>query len=247
MRTDTPGSGRKERSGSGVLRRGVLAGAAGGASLALFLRLVGDPAISRAITLEADRSRGGAGDELFSRGTQQVGGMVGALAYGVCLGLIASVVLTRARRRPGPGDEWRRAMAVGAVGFVTVVLLPFLKYPANPPGVGDPATVGRRTALFVIVLTWSVLAGWGSWRLAIRLRDRGRPEHLVWGAAVSLYAVAAAAALVVMPASPDTVDVPAALLWRFRIASLGGSLLLWAVLGWVLGFLAQREDGEIPL
>jgi predicted cobalt transporter CbtA len=60
---------------------------------------------------------------------------------------------------------------------------------------------------------------------------------------VGLYVVAGAAALVAMPASPDLLDVPATLVWRFRIASLGGSLLLWAVLGWVLGSLAQREEG----
>lgn len=212
--------------------------------MALFLRLVGEPTISRAITLEAQRSRGGAEDELFSRGTQQIGGMVGTVAYAVCLALIASVVLARVRRGPA-GSEWRRAMAVGVAGFVTLVLVPFLKYPANPPGVGDPATVGRRTALFVILLAWSVLAGWGSWRLAVGLRERGRPEHVVWAAAVILYAATAATALVVMPASPDVVDVPATLLWRFRMASLGGSLLLWSVLGWVLGFLAQREEGEL--
>ncbi|HSH61592.1 MAG TPA: CbtA family protein [Acidimicrobiales bacterium] len=224
-----------------MIRRGVLAGAAGGASLALFLALVGQPAISRAIRLEAQRSRSGAEDELFSRSAQQIGGMVGAVAYGVCLGLIASLVLARAWRGQGPHSKWRRAMAVGAAGFVTVALLPFLEYPANPPGVGDPATVGRRTVLFVILLGWSVLAGWGSWRVAITLRERGWPEHLQWGAAVSLYAVAGAAALVVMPGSPDAVDVPATLLWQFRIASLGGSLLLWGVLGWVLGFLAERD------
>ncbi len=229
-----------------MVRRGVLAGAAGGACLALFLALVGEPAISRAITLEAQRTRTGAGDEMFSRGAQQVGGVVGAVAYGVCLGLIASLVLARARRGPGRTTEWRRAMVVGATGFVTVVLLPFLGYPANPPGVGDPATVGRRTVLYTMLLAWSVLAGWASWRVAIALRERARAEHLVWAAAVILYSVAGAAALLVMPASPDAVDLPATLLWRFRVASLGGSLLLWVVLGWVLGFLAERDAGTNP-
>jgi predicted cobalt transporter CbtA len=230
-----------------VVRRGVLAGASGGASLALFLVLVGEPSISRAITLEAERRPTGAEGELFSRGAQQIGGMVGAVAYGVCLGLIASLVLARARRGPGTHNEWRRAMAVGAAGFVTLVLLPFLQYPANPPGVGDPATVGRRTGLFVVLLAWSVLAGWGSWRVAIGLRERGRAEDLVWGVAVGLYTLAAAAALVVMPGSPDVAEVPAPLLWRFRIASLGGSLLLWVVLGWVLGVLAQRDARQNSL
>ncbi len=106
---------------------------------------------------------------------------------------------------------------------------------------GDPDTVGRRTILFLVLLLWSVLASWGSWRLYVRLRDGGWPEHRRWAAAAGVWATVVTTALLVMPSSPDTVDVPASLLWRFRIASLGGSALFWAVLGWVLGCLAQRD------
>jgi predicted cobalt transporter CbtA len=228
-----------------VLRRGVLAGAAAGAALAVFLRLVGEPTMARAIALEAQRSPTQAEEELFSRGAQQVGGMVGAMAYGVCLGVIAAVVLAGSRHRSASRSEWRRAMALGGVGFVTVVLLPFLKYPANPPGVGDPATVGRRTALFLAVLAWSVLVSWGSWRLWVRLRDQGWPEHRGWAAVAGLYATASALALALMPSFPDAVDAPEGLLWRFRVASLAGSAVFWAVLGWVLGFLATGDSENL--
>lgn len=228
----------------GLLRRGVLAGAAAGAGLAVFLRVVGEPSLTRAVALEVQRRRGPAGEELLTRGAQQLGGMLGALAYGVCIGVVASVVLAAVGRRSAPGSEWRRAMGLGALGFVAVALVPFLDYPANPPGVGDPATIGRRTALFVVLLGWSVLAMWASWRLWHRLRDKGWAEHRSWAVTAGAYAVAAAAALVAMPPSPDAVDVPASLLWRFRTASLGGSLLFWLVLAWVLGALAQAEGAR---
>ncbi|MDQ3574189.1 MAG: CbtA family protein [Actinomycetota bacterium] len=236
---------------SGVLRRGVLAGAGAGAALALFLHLVGEPTMARAIVLEAQRDVGGAGEDLFSRGAQEVGGALGALAYGVCLGLVAAVVLASGRRASEGQDqsEWRRAMALAALGFVSVVLVPFLKYPANPPGVGDPDTVGRRTALFLALLAWSVLATWGSWRLYGWLRERGWHEQSRWAAAAGVYAAAAAAALIALPSSPDAVEVPAGLLWRFRTASLGGSAVFWAVLGWILGCLAKRDrasDAGLP-
>ncbi|MDQ3569458.1 MAG: CbtA family protein [Actinomycetota bacterium] len=232
-----------------MLRRGVLAGAGAGAALALFLRLVGEPTMARTMVLEAQRDGGGAGEQLFSRGAQEVGGALGALAYGVCLGVVAAVVLARGRRPPAAQSERRRAMALAATGFVTVVLVPFLKYPANPPGVGDPHTIGRRTALFLALLGWSVLASWASWRLHGRLRERGWHQHRRWVAAAGVYAAAVAAALMVMPSSPDVVEVPAGLLWRFRTASLAGSAVFWAVLGWILGVVAQRDgaaDAGLP-
>lgn len=236
-----PGSGVVERGTGGVLRRGFLAGAAAGVSLALFVRLVGEPTLARAIALEAQRSRDFHEEELFSRGAQQIGGMVGAVVYGVCVGLIAAVVLASVGRRSPARIEWRRSMAFAGVAFVAVVLVPSLKYPASPPGVGDPATVGRRTLLFVALLAWSLLASWATWRLWLRLQEKGWLEHRRWAAAVLLYAGAVTAALVLMPGSSDVVDVPASLVWRFRMASLGGAAVFWAVMGWVQGALAHGE------
>ena len=39
-----------------------------------------------------------------------------------------------------------------------------------------------------------------------------------------------------------SIDVPANLLWRFRIASLGGNLLLWSVLTVTFGTAAVRRE-----
>ncbi|MDP8991950.1 MAG: CbtA family protein [Actinomycetota bacterium] len=222
------------------LRHGALAGAAAGACLALFLRLVGEPTIAKAIAMEAER--GPASDELFSRGAQQAGGVVGAVAYGVCLGVVAAAVLASVARRSSVREEWRRGMAVGAAGFLTVALLPFLKYPANPPGVGDPETIGRRTLLFVAMLGVSVLASWGAWRLWTALRDRGWPEHSRLAATAVAYAGVVGAAFVLLPGSGDAVDAPASLVWRFRLSSLGGSAVYWVVLGWTLGYLSRRDQ-----
>lgn len=134
-------------------------------------------------------------------------------------------------------------MALAAVGFMALSLVPALKYPANPPGVGDPTTVGRRTVLYLSLLTWSLLSTWCWWRLWARLR--AWPEHRRVAATTALYAVLVGAAFVLLPGSPDVVDAPATLVWRFRIASLGGAAVFWAVLGWVLGCLARR-DGSVP-
>ena len=219
---------------SRILRRGALAGLGAGAALALFLRLVAGPVVDRAVALEASGHQD-VEEELFSRGAQHLGGMAGALVYGVCLGVITALVLAAVRRRSTSGDQWRQGMAMGVVGFVTLVLVPFLKYPANPPGVGDPGTIGRRTVLYLAMLAWSVLASWLWWRFWAELRERGWPEHRRAAATAVGYAASVVAAFILLPGSPEVVDAPAWLLWGFRVASLGGSALFWAVLGWGLG------------
>jgi len=36
--------------------------------------------------------------------------------------------------------------------FITIALVPMLKYPANPPAVGNPDTIGPRTGLYLSML-----------------------------------------------------------------------------------------------
>ena len=222
-----------------MLRAGALAGAAGGVGLALFLRLVGEGAISDAVALE--RSRHGVHQEMFSRGTQQVGGMVGAVVYGVCMGLIVAVAFAAVRHRLSVRGDWRRSLLMAATGFVAISLVPFLKYPANPPAVGAPGTIGRRTALYLLMLGLSIVAVWATWRLWTWAEARGWDERRRVTAAVGTFVVLVGAGYALLPGSPDPVTAPAQLMWRFRVASLGGAAAYWTVLGLVLGALLERR------
>ena len=64
-----------------------------------------------------------------------------------------------ARPRPlrSPGRPWCQPV-LAAIGFVSVSLLPFVAYPPNPPAIGDPETIGTRTALYFIMLAISIIA-----------------------------------------------------------------------------------------
>jgi predicted cobalt transporter CbtA len=234
-----------------LLKLGALAGLVGGVALALFLRLVGEGPIGRAVALEAARAgaagagaagaAGTAHEEMFSRATQQVGGMLGAALYGVCAGAILAVVFALVRHRLGSRSDWRRALTVAGAAFVAVSLVPALKYPANPPAVGDPDTINERTLLYLVMIGWSLVALWAGWRLVRWLRVQGRPEHVRLPAAVGLWAALVGLGFVVLPGSPDAVDAPATLVWQFRLASLGGEAVFWAVTGCVLGWLLVRK------
>ncbi len=224
------------------LRDGAVAGLAGGAALALVLLAAGERTISRAIELE-QRAQGGAaaGDEVFSRGVQQVGGVLAALVWGLALGAVFAVAYVALRRRLGTPSDWRAAVTLAAIGFATLVLVPFLKYPANPPGVGEPDTVGRRTALFLVMLAWSLLSTGAAWRAARVLARRGLAEHLHVPLVALLYVALVALGLAALPGSPDRVTVPATLVWRFRLVSLAGTAAFWAVCGVTFGWLRVAE------
>lgn len=222
------------------LKLGATAGTAGGIALALFLLAVGERSLSEAISREA-AAAGGDHEEVFSRGWQVAGGTAGALLYGALVGVVVGVVYAALRPRIPCRDDWRRAVALALAGFVSVALVPALKYPANPPSVGDPATVGRRTALYVLLLACSVVATWSAWRLWRTLAARGVDQPRRTALVASAYAAMIAVALVGLPPNPDPNTAPAELVWRFRTASLGGALVFWVVTGSMLGWLLGRS------
>lgn len=223
-----------------LLKEGVLAGAAGGAALALVLRLIGEGPIGRAVALE-----GGGGDEMFGRGAQQAGGMVAAVLYGAALGAVFTLAYALVRHRLRTTDDWRASVALAAAGFAGVFLLPFLKYPANPPAVGDPDTIGRRTALYLLAVAWSLVATWGGWRAWRALAARATPVAAAAPATLATFVALASVGLVLLPANVDPVEAPATLIWQFRLATVAGAATLWSVMGLVFGWFRVRQRGDV--
>jgi predicted cobalt transporter CbtA len=225
-----------------LLKLGALAGLVGGVALALFLRLVGESAIGDAVALEnaRDRAQNIVHHDMFSRATQQVGGMLGAALFGVCAGAVLAVVFALVRHRLAARDDWRRAVTVALTALSVVALAPALKYPANPPSVGDPATITERSLLYLVMIGWSVVAAWAAWRLSLAWRARNRPDHVRLPAVAGLYAGLVGLGYALLPGPPDKVDAPATLIWRFRVESLAGQALFWAVTGCLFGALLVR-------
>lgn len=229
------------------LWRGALAGLAGSVASALVLVTLGERSIGAAIDLEEAATLPGAGhEELYSRGTQVIGGAIGVMLVGLLLGVVFGVVFAATRHRLGSGPMWRRARRLGVAAFVAVPLVPFLKYPANPPAVGDPETVGTRTVAYLTMVVVSVLAVVLGMAVHDRLRRAGRAEPPAQALAALVWLAVVGAAFAVLPASPDTVNVPADLLWSFRLASIGGQAAFWAVTGTVFGLLGERAAVRHP-
>lgn len=223
-----------------VLRVGALAGLAAGAALAAFMATVGRGPINDAIALEESHEHDGGGvahEDLFSRGVQEIGGAIGLLVFGLALGLIFAIVLARLGPRLRAASPMQAAGRLAAIGFVTVVLVPFLKYPANPPAVGDPDSINDRTVQYFAVLACSIALTALVWRAYQQARVT--PVVRAWMTAW-LYAGGLAAIFLILPPNPDAVEAPANLIWRFRMASIGGLGTAWTVLALVVGTLWSR-------
>ena len=223
-----------------ILRRSLIAGAAAGAIGSVVLLSIGQPQIRRALAIE--KARGGSGEAMFSRSTQVVGGVVASVAFGVLLGLIFGVVFMLVRHRIGMHSDLARTLTLAAFGFVAVSLVPFFKYPSNPPAVGDSGTVASRTWGYIALIIYAIVAIVGCWRLANTLRDQRRSRAFQIAAATVLFMVAFAAAMILFPPSvaiPE--DMPTDILWRFRLSSIGQLFVTWLSLGLVLGWLLDHQ------
>jgi predicted cobalt transporter CbtA len=230
-----------------LLGRVVLAGLIAGALAGVYSLLVTERAIAPALALEEARAtaEGVAHDhsgELFSRGEQLFGGFLGTVLAGVALAVVFAAVYALIRHRLPCRTDVARTTVLASVGFGVFALLPALKIPANPPAVGDPATIGTRTAIYGAVLLCGLITAMLVTALVSALHSRGTSDAATAVAATVATGVLVALIVLFLPDSPDTIaaDVPAAVIWDFRLASLGQLAVLWAGLGLASGWLLDR-------
>lgn len=142
------------------------------------------------------------------------------------------------------------ALLLSGTALLAVYVVPFLKYPANPPSVGDPGTISKRTTLYFLMMLLSVLLAVA----AVIIGKRLVPRLGTWYAtvaAVGFFVLAIGLAYAFLPVVNEVPkDFPAALLWRFRTSALAIQLTLWTGFGLIFGELAQRQlaprAGAVP-
>jgi hypothetical protein len=229
-----------------LLGRGAAAGGIAGLLTGAFSYLLAEPVMDRAVRLEAARHAAEGhphAEEMFTRTEQHLGLVLAAVATGVAIGVLFAVVYAALHRRDIDRRPWERSLGLAGAALTGIWLLPFLRYPANPPGVGDEASVGLRTASWLGAMAIGAAAVVVAWRLYAQLDRVSAP--LRQGAAAGVV-VAGLALLFLLPDNPDPVDVPAGLLWEFRMWSAGSSVLLWAGLGVAFGALGLRAPAAAP-
>jgi predicted cobalt transporter CbtA len=263
-----------------LIGRGLLAGGIGGLIAFVFARIFAEPVIQKAIDYESARDDmldqlrkaagqpvEAAGPDIFSRHVQRnVGIGVGMIGFGIAMGAIVAVVFALCLGRTGRVRPRPLALLVAAAGFVTVYLVPFAKYPANPPAIGHEETIRSRGSLFLALMLTSVVCA----VIAVWLGQRLQPRFGTWNATLLAGIGYLTVIGIVMALLPDLGRLhgnlaeygshatetplpltdsrgrlvfpgfPADVLAQFRVYSMFAQLLLWGVIGVVFAPLADR-------
>ena len=263
-----------------IVLRGALAGAIAGLLAFVFARIFAEPQIQAAIDYETardaaqqalDKAAGlpvaPPGPDIFSRTIQaNIGIGVGIVFFGIAMGLLFAVVYAVCLGRVGMIRPRSLALLVAGGGFLGIYLVPFVKYPANPPSIGHPDTIGVRGALYVVMVCCSLLFLFGAILLGRRLARRfGNWNATLLAAAafvvligtvmallpplghladnVRQYGVQATETPLPLRNAQGTIvfpGFPADTLFQFRLYSLAAQLILWTALALVFAPMADR-------
>lgn len=246
------------------LLRGLLAGLIAGVLTFGVACVVGEGPIDAAITIEELGAAGEAHDHSAEAGTgaeaeaeahdhgelsrqaQSTWGLAtGTIVFSTALGGIVGLATAFAFGRMGRLRVQAAAGLVALLGFIAVYLVPFVKYPPNPPAVGHEDTIGSRTSMYFLVVLISAVAGIAAVVVARRLTPRLGAFN--GGIVAGLgYVVVAVLAFLALPTFDEVpLGFPAGVLWDFRVASLGVQAVMWAAIGLVLGLLMQRAVAKM--
>jgi predicted cobalt transporter CbtA len=253
-----------------LLLRGMIVGIFAGLLAFGLLKTIGEPAVDKAIAFESamDEAKVKAehdaavarGEnpgpiveepELVSRAVQGgIGLFTGAMTYNIAFGGLFALAFAICYRRMGDFSPRVTAAVLALSGFIAVYAVPILKYPANPPSIGNPDTIGLRTAIYFGMILLSLASMIVAWNVRNRLVE----QHGAWNATLIGAAVFVVAVVIFAFAMPPLDGVPegfpAVVLWQFRMASLSAQAIMWTVLGlgfgaWVERDFAQAKQGRL--
>lgn len=221
------------------LVRGVAAGLLAGLASGLFAYFFGEPQVERALALEA-----GGFNEIVSRPVQRFGLVVAVVLYGTAIGAVFGLVFASLRDRMAAPDDWGRSLRLSAALFAGLFFLPFLKYPADPPGTGDPSNVGVRTVVYLVTVAVCVSAVFVAWSVGRALREQGTGPVVRQALVGAGFVGVLAGFFLTLPPATNPGGFPGDVLWDFRVSTLGTQALLWATLGTVFGLLCERANAR---
>lgn len=199
---------------------------------------VAEPLIDQAIGIETKNNiDAGQTVDYAELNTYRIWQKEGTFAAGAFLGLTYGAILGIAyvisRKYIPSADDRKKALILAAVMCLALYVVPFLKYPANPPAVGDPETIGLRDTLYTTYQLTSGLIVVGLSVLLIKIRSVSNLKYIVPVIYVGLIAFI----YVVFPPNPDAITAPMDLVNAFRMVTFSTMVMFYLVMGGIFGVL----------
>jgi len=230
-----------------VLASGALAGLVHG-SANLFLV---EPYLDEAIGIENQNlfSSGEEDDTLEFwveykqyRDWQKGGQIFAGVILGTSIGALFGIIFALSRNSLPGNNNIKKALILAGIMWLTIYFIPFLKYPANPPTVGEADTVVLRGILYLSIIAISGFAALGFFKLSKKLKNQKKFVALFG------YVIFMSVVFITMPENPDEITAPMDLVNEFRMMSILAVSAYWIVLGIILGVLWNRfrPNKEVP-
>lgn len=174
------------------------------------------------------------GYRVWQKGGQILAGVI----LGISIGALFGIVFALSRNSLPGNNDIKKAFVLAGIMWFTIYLIPFLKYPANPPTVGDGETVVLRAILY---LSFIAISGFGAiafYKLSKKFQNKKKFVALIG------YGVFISTVFFTMPENPDEITVPMDLVNEFRIMSIIGVTSFWVSIGLILGFFWNRFNAH---
>ena len=219
----------------------VISGAIAGTILGLINLVLVEPYLDRAIGIEVQNSID-AGEEvnpiqhvnyrLWQKGGEIVAGTVLGMSFGALLGIVFVF-----GRKLIPGSNIKKALVLSGIIWLVIFMIPAIKFPANPPTVGDPDTIDYRQYLFISFILISGFAALGLSLIYTKMKAKPSLKFLTISI---IYTIIMISAFIFVPPNPDEITAPMDLVNGFRIMSMLTMTVFWIVLGITFGLIWDK-------
>jgi len=165
---------------------------------------------------------------------QKGGQLLAGVILGTSIGALFGIVYALSRNSLPGNNDVKKTLILAGLMWLTIYFIPFLKYPANPPTVGEPETVVLRSILYLSFIAISGFSSIGFYKLSKKFSGK---KKLI---SIAGYAVFISLVFFIMPENPDPITAPMDLVTGFRVMSVLAVSTFWISVGLFLGLLWNR-------
>jgi predicted cobalt transporter CbtA len=219
----------------------LISGAIAGTVFGLINLVLVEPYLDKAIGVEVQNSIN-AGEEVnleehvsyrfWQKGGEIAAGTILGMTFGSLLGIVFVF-----GKKIISGSNIKKALVLSGVIWLVIFIIPAMKYPANPPTVGDPDTIYYRQFLFISLILISGFTALGVSIIYTKIKSRVSIKFLT----VSIiYTIVMIGVFIVIPPNPDMITAPTDLINGFRIMSMLTMTIFWIILGLTFGLIWEK-------
>lgn len=169
---------------------------------------------------------------------QKEGSIIAGAILGTATGGLFGLVFAYSRNSLPSQNDIKKALVLAAIMWAVLYFIPFLKYPANPPTVGEPDSITLRASTYAIFVASSGLGALGFAILYKKLHSK-KPIALAG------YAALMGLLFVIMPQNPDKISTPIEIVNGFRIVSVITMTIYWIANAVILGWLWKKFQPHV--